>query len=153
MTQLTDKHWAVEVPAGSINFNIDMGYLIYKVPNYKAWVNDDILADYNKLQQHLDKHKGDDDYKTGGSPLPPGAWRFLFTTGAATEEDARKVVGSSDWHFPDKHIRFVDYKHPYDRENKQRWGEGFGTAIESLASLIRSKGLDDKTYYAIIEKL
>lgn len=90
--------------------------------------------------------------KNEAADVPLGRCQFLFTTKTATEEDARKVVRSSDWHFPDKHIRFVDYKHPYDRENKQRWGEGFGTALESLASLLHSKNCDPNKNYALIER-
>lgn len=122
MIQLTDKVYAVKVPDGAADIIIEDNRLRYFFLTFEPMVD-----------------------------LPPGTWRLLFTTKTATEEDARKVVRSSDWHFPEKHYRYVDYKHPYDRENKQRRGEGYGTALESLHSLLRSKGLDDKNY-ALIEK-
>lgn len=83
--------------------------------------------------------------------LPPGSYELLFCTESASEEDARKVMLSSKWHFPEAHTRFVDYAFPYDRENKQRWSEGFGTAIESLRSLLRSKGCEGNQ--AVIKKM
>lgn len=139
MTQLTDKVGAMDVPSMAFGFDInnyaDESELMYMLSM------SDIADDENAEETLITK------------PLPPGTWRFLFTTKTATEEDARKVVRSSEWHFPEKHARYVDYKFPFDRENKQRWGEGFGSAIESLHSLLRSKGLDENKNYALIEKL
>lgn len=85
--------------------------------------------------------------------LPPGSYEFLFCTKGATEEDARKVVGSSEWFFPEYHIRYIDYSHPHDTENKQAWDRGYRMAINSLRSLLCIKGLDDKKNYALIRKV
>lgn len=62
----------------------------------------------------------------GTVDVPTGRARFLFTTGTATEKDARKVVGL--------------------RRNY------FTEVLPSLHSLLRSKGLDPNKNYALIEK-
>jgi len=92
MTELTNNHFAVEVPEGAINIIIDMGYIIWKAPNYKNWVNNDILSDYGKLSKYLQTHKEEDDYKTGGMPLPPGNWQIVCTSKEATEAIAAQIV-------------------------------------------------------------
>lgn len=71
--------------------------------------------------------------------LPPGTWRFLFATKTATEEDASKVVRELP-----VGARYENYNGDYPI-----W---YHTGRESLRSLLRSKGLDDKNNYAIIEK-
>lgn len=78
--------------------------------------------------------------------IPPGSWQIVCLSAECSEEIARQIVHSSEWYFPEQHIRYVDYAHPFDRYyNKQRWSVGFGTALESLSSLLRSKGLNEKT--------
>lgn len=140
MIQLTDKIFCVEVPDGAKNFRIDMGYLIYKVPNYKVWVTDDILADYRKLQKHLEKHKGEDDYKTGGTPLPPGSGQFLFTTKGCTEEDCETIVES--FIAGDGVAVYRDYE-------CAGWVK---SAVGSFLTLLKSKGCDINRNHAIILK-
>lgn len=82
-------------------------------------------------------------YKSSGRSyligLPPkGSWQYLFTTKGCSEEDARKVV---------KELpvgqRYENYSGDYPV-----W---YHTARESLQSLLRSKGLDDKKNYAILK--
>lgn len=84
--------------------------------------------------------------------LPPGTWQIVCTSKEVTEEQAASIVNSSQWHFPVKHTRYVDYAYPFDREFKQRWSEGFGKATESLASLLASKGCDLNKTYLILKK-
>jgi hypothetical protein len=84
--------------------------------------------------------------------LPPGTWEIVCTSKSATEEQAKEIVDSSQWYFPEKHTRYVDYAYPYDREFKQRWSEGFGKATESLNSLLTSKGCDLKFNWLILKK-
>lgn len=118
MTQLTDKIWAVEVPNDASPYILDSA-------NNKGqglfWTQPGVQSPPWK-------------------DLPPGTWRFLFTTKTATEEDARKVVAAHGKHFRDYVRKF--YKMPLT----------VFTALESLSSLLRSKGLDDKNY-ALIEKI
>ena len=140
MTQLTNNHWAVEVPDMATNFIVDMGYLIYKVPNYKGWVNDNVLADYNKLQKHLKKYENEPDFKTGGTPLPPGSWKYLFTTKEATEEDL-KVFDHILQHHNFKEW-FLDFTHR---------GTYFLNRIGSFMSFLISKGLPSGNNFAILQ--
>lgn len=69
----------VEVPKDAIKLIIDncLQYLIYDVPNYKNWVTDDILGDYNKLQDFLSTHKSENDWKRGGKKLPEGNFELI----------------------------------------------------------------------------
>jgi hypothetical protein len=145
MTQLTDNLFAVEVPEGAKDFTIDMGYLIFKVPNYKNWVNDDILADYGRLEKHLKTHKAENDYKTGGIMLPPGPREFLFCTKWATEEDARKVV---EWWVANYDHKVTWYR-DYSASSEKACAIDY---VYSIASLLRSKNLDDKKNWAVIRK-
>lgn len=69
-----------------------------------------------------------------------GKFQFLFATKTAIEEEARKAV---DEHKIRGNVRYEDYTREY------MWQE---TALESLHSLLRSKGLDPNKNYAIIEK-
>jgi hypothetical protein len=131
---LRGEWWGVEVPEGAINFKFDMGYLIWKEPNYKAWVNDDILSDYNRLQKHLEKHKGDDDYKTGGIPLS-GTWQIICLSGECTEEVAKEIVEKVI--YPNEPV----YYKIYDEDSDVNATTDF---TESFNSLLRSKGLNEK---------
>lgn len=131
MVQLTDNIWAYPIPEGSYTWDL-------------------VLVD-GKQYFSGDDEKGECQF--GLEPLPPGNWDYLFTTKEATEEDARKVVGSSQWFFPAKHTRYIDYNYPYSTDNKQEWSIGFGTAQEALQSLILSKGCDVNRNYCIIQKI
>jgi hypothetical protein len=95
MTQpihLIGEYHALEAPEGAINFTIDMGYLIFKVPNYANWCTDAILSDYGKLSKYLETHKAENDYKTGGIPLP-GNWKIICATKQCTSEQAKEITG------------------------------------------------------------
>jgi hypothetical protein len=133
MTQLTDKHWAVAVPEDLLSPEFCFEQSIVRM---------------------LDGEKGDDELvirhreRSCGSPIgkitipiPPGTWCFLFTTGTATEEDARTVVERYGKGWKDYNIYHAHKHIPY------------GLAIDSLETLLRSKGLDENKNYAIIEKL
>jgi len=120
MTQITGKHFAIEVPEDATNIEIC---------NYGE--NDTL-----EYMHHIDgiaAYAMDD--------LPPGTWRFLFATGTATEEDARTVVERYGKGWKDYNIYHAHKHIPY------------GLAIDSLETLLRSKGLDENKNYAIIEKL
>lgn len=123
MTQITDKVYAVEVPDDAKDIKILKGQpeiLDYDYPGKSG------ERDTQWLNAMID--------------LPPGTWRFLFTTKTAKEEDARKAVKELP-----VGARWMNYNGDYPV-----W---YHTARESLHSLLRSKGLDDKNNYALIEKL
>lgn len=67
-------------------------------------------------------------YFRRGWEIPPGNWSIICCSATATEEEAGKVV---------EPLEFFNYKNYADDWECK-------TATESLASLIRSKGLDDK---------
>lgn len=130
MIQLTDKIWTMDVPSMSFGLMVNNygneSELIYMLSM------SDIADDDNAEETLIAK------------PLPPGAWRFLFTTKTATEEDARKVVEKDN----------RGYKYYWDDKGfvPRGFNSRYKTALESLHSLLRSKGLDDRNY-ALIEKL
>lgn len=85
--------------------------------------------------------------------LPPGNWQLICTTKECTEEQAKAVVGSSEWFFPERHIRYIDYGHPYGVDNKQAWNIGFGGPYDSFCSLLACRDLNPETNYVIIKKV
>ena len=136
MTQLTDKHWAVEVPDDSTSHSVLSSFQ----PNTLSY------------EYSIEKAERCETGLTAMINLPPGNWQYLFTSKSASEEDAKKVVKLSEWYFPARHIRYVDYAHPYDTENKQSWNIGFTTALDSFRSLLRSNGLDENNNFSILLK-
>lgn len=116
MIKLTDKVWAEAIPADASPYILDSANgkgqgLFWTQPGVQSppWID-----------------------------LPPGTYRFLFTTKTATEDQARKVVRELP-----VGARYENYNGDYPV-----W---YHTAKESQKSLLRSKGLDDKNNYALIE--
>src|SRR4051812_41843371 len=56
----------VPVPEAGINFIIYMGYLAFKMPNYKEWVSDDVLANPAKLDAYLEKANPENQWLQSG---------------------------------------------------------------------------------------
>lgn len=128
MTQLTDNIFAYSLPNG----NYGEG-LIIEVDG-KHYLN--LIDDNGEML-------------AGTKPLPPGSYRFLFTTATAIEEDARKVVESEELFINgnSQGIYYCNYLVPHDVcEWYKHW-------LNSLRSLLQSKGLDPKNNYALIEKM
>lgn len=125
MTQLTDKLYAVEVPDDATDVGWRAGQFTCKQLHTKP-------GEYHWIVD------ADDLMHDIG-----GTWAFLFTTKTATEEDARKVVA---WIEIAGKIGYYDYMNPEPYRYLESWEE-------SLRSLLRSKNLDPKNNYAIIEKL
>lgn len=134
MKELINNHWAIEVSDGATDFGWRFENLTCKLPDSKPgryhWFSqaDDIMS-----------QKG-------------GDWQIVCESKSATEEQAAGMVNSSQWYFPVKHTRYIDYAYPYDREYKQRWSEGFGEALPSLNSLLTSKGCDLNKNWLILKK-
>lgn len=74
--------------------------------------------------------------------LPPGNWSIICCSATATEEDAAKVVKWFETEWEPRTWR--DYE-------KGEWDYNIDTATESLASLIRSRGLDDKLNWLFLK--
>lgn len=85
--------------------------------------------------------------------LPTGNWQLICTTKECIEEQAKRIVGSSEWFFPARHTRYIDYGHPYGSDNKQAWSIGFSGPRDSLRSLLVSKGCDSNKNYVIIKRV
>lgn len=119
MTQLTDKTTAMPLPDGAERVYYD------GVNSIGFYLNGELRFIH----------------------LPPGNWRFLFTT-----EDVKEVPNGIveckivEYDGKVQGTRFINYTDP----NQRRW---FIEKSDSFKSLLRSKNLDLKNNYAIIEKL
>jgi hypothetical protein len=127
MTQLTDKNWAYSLPSG----NYGEG-LIIQVDG-RHYLN--LIDDNGEML-------------AGTKPLPPGTWRFLFTTKSVTEEQAASIVQI----ISNGRISGMPQYRRYDRDNELPARMWTRDARHSLETLLRSKGLDEKKNYSIIEK-
>lgn len=142
MTQITANIWAYPIPDEAMQISvyqfkhsgrsIPYWHINWNYPKDHQYTSSGVCLFYKML---------------GGKKRYPTNLQFLFTTKTATEEDARKVVSKSTGGFAG-HIK--GYK---DYEFSGMDAAPLDTAIKSLHSLLRSKGLDDKNNYAIIEKL
>ena len=134
MIELINYYWAVEVPEETVH------YELYDKEDHP-------LAIMVYLKDKMFKP---------GLPVPiiinPGTWEIVCTSKEVTEEQAKGIVGSSDWYFPVYHIRYIDYVHPFDSKNKQAWDHGYKTAVDSLRSMLYSKGCDLNNNYLILKK-
>jgi hypothetical protein len=88
----------------------------------------------------LETHKAENDYKTGGLPLPPGDWQIVCMSKKATEEQAKQIV---EEHWQRDNLRYTDYTREF------MWHE---TALLSLNSLLTTKGCDTNKNWLIIKK-
>lgn len=139
---------AIQVPEGANNFVLDMGYLIFDVPDYDGggWVTDkEIENDVKRfLTTGKSKFSGEPKlkplYQKAGIPFNhPGQWQILSLASLCTEEEAREVVESST------HVETVDfnaggggrisYTNYMDYEHDDF---NFETSLESLQSFCRS---------------
>lgn len=136
MTYLINGIYAVEVPEGMEAFKIDCIPEIdfYELDCYQ-------LGEYDEPVQEK------------SISLPAGNWQLICTTKEVTEEQAKGIVGNSEWFFPERHTRYIDYEQLVGPDNKQAWNAGFSNALLSLRSLLTSKNLDPNKNYILIKKL
>jgi hypothetical protein len=134
MIELRADHWITEVPDNATDFGFINDSLVCKLPDSKPghyhWLHE--------TEEHM--------HKMGGE------WEIVCTSKEATEEQAVNLIQWSEWYFPVKHTRYIDYTRPYDTALKQKWSDGFGTALESFSSLLASKGCDVNKNWLIIKK-
>jgi hypothetical protein len=133
MTQLTDNGvFAVKVPSDLLSpqfsFEISIGCML-----------DLETTDDELVIRHWERACGSPIGKIV-IPVPPSSYEFLFCTESATEEDARKVVA---WIEIGRSIGYRDYMNPEPFRN-------LASYKDSISSLLRSKGLDDKNNYALV---
>lgn len=67
----------VEIPFDIVNVYENMGYLIFKSPNYETWISDKDLWNYEKCMKHLEKNKNKDEWKQQAMKLPDGNFKFI----------------------------------------------------------------------------
>lgn len=133
MTQITDKIWTMDVPSMAFGLMVN---------NYG---NESELMYMLSMSDISDDDNAEETLIT--KPLPPGTYRFLFTTKTATEEDARKVVGIGKYD-----AIYNTYIYPFYHERSDSLG--VDSAVLSLNSLLDLKGLDARNNnYALIEKM
>lgn len=99
------KFLFVEVHKRGVIFFENMGYLIYKEPDYENWVTDDELSDPKKIKDYLKKVELKSDYKKTAIKLPKGNYEFIAVMESGllndhpssqniNQESAAKIVDS-----------------------------------------------------------
>jgi hypothetical protein len=86
MVQITNTHWAVEVPEGAKELHIEVSLKGSPYIGYK-FKDDELLNEYQNIY------------------LPPGTWEIVCTSKEATEDDCAIIAGLS----------FHDVVHGYSR--------------------------------------
>jgi hypothetical protein len=120
---LRAQWWAVQLPEDAKNIRVEKyGEIPY--------------LDYNYSVQEGRRFKA----LSGLVELPPGSWQILCTLKECTEEQAAQIVEG-------KRNAYIDYEREFNGIKLRVF-----TAIESLHSLMRSKGLDTENNYIILEK-
>lgn len=158
LTQLTEQIYAIEVPEDADNFVIDMGYLIWKIVDKSDWVTDKQIEEDVVRFLTTGKSKFSDldtgiKRLTGGIPLPPGNYSFLFCSLNCTEEQAASVVESEELFINGRSqgvLHAVYYNNGKVLADVCEW---YNSAKDSLQSLLRSKGLNPELNYCLIKKL
>lgn len=97
---------------------------------------------FNIVQGHVSGEVGE-------MPLPRGSYEALFTTNNCTEEQAAAIVERERGGFAGDVEGYKEYFKPGDWSMDH---EPFKSAIKSLQSLLKSKGLS-KGNYLIIKKV
>lgn len=129
MIQLTDNVWAVQIPKGANGFTMS--------------------KEFNALTYYAE-NPSFESIRTVN--LPPGQWEFICTSKDATEEQAASVIERlAD--YQDKKLGALPSYLNYAYSKKDDWYGcfPFPTAVLSLESLLKSKGLEGN--YALLKKL
>src|SRR5688572_19861848 len=117
MTHITDSHVACFLPPTTIKESINVYYNHF-------WGRD--ILQFKLANGSRDSTK-----------LPPGSWQFLFTTDGCTEEQAKGIVEMT--HDTGFGRRFQEFKNYTGKC-------AYFIAVQSLKSLLRSKGLPEGNY-------
>jgi len=140
----------VEVHESGVVFYENMGYLIYKEPDYKNWVTDSDLLNPVKLAKFLERNDKNSDYKQAVIKLPNGNYKFVAVIKSGvldrheasqnlTEEIAATIVDDNGMGCWD------NYR--LKRDNKYTCT----SAEDSVDLLLKSLGLDTTKNYAILK--
>ncbi len=144
------KFLFVEIPESSVIFVCDMGYLIFKVPNYDTWIKNKDMENPFKMMKHLEKHKESDEWKPQYIKLPDGNYKFIGVTRSfladrheasqnLTEEIAAQIVDNNGMGCYDNYRLKNDEKYTCT------------TAMDSFKCLLETSNL--KSEYAILKKI
>ena len=140
----------VEVHESGVVFYENMGYLIYKEPDYENWVTDADLMNPEKLNKFLKSVEGKSDYKQAAIKLPNGNYKFVAVIKSGvldrheasqnlTEAIAEQIVDDNGMGCWD------NYR--LKRDNKYTCT----SAEDSVDCLLKSLGLDTTKNYAILK--
>lgn len=139
MTQLTENLFAVEVPEGASNFKIKPHYVRNHIEE-----RDEIKLIWDSTQ-----------ITHNWLILPAGNWQFICTTREATNGNAMGIVKShysrsasynpvlGHYQTSGSSTTFMDYMNGHCT---------FDSPLDSLRSLLASKGLDVNKNYALLKK-
>lgn len=135
MIELRENYWAVELT------NLGDQYKSFTIlePD-KKWTVPYLKYSYRSI--YHTKNRGNDFFCSEEDPLEPGTWQIVCTSKEATEEQANDIV---EWEFQSSvRIGFRNYitEKQFDLHD----------AIQSLNSLLSSKGCDLNKHYLILKK-
>lgn len=142
----------IQIPESCVRFVCDMGYFIYKEPNYDTWIKDEELLSYSKCIAHLKKCEGKEEWNMKAIKLPDGDFKFIAVTKSfvlnthqasqnLTEEIAAQIVGDNGMGCYDNYRLKKDEKYTCE------------SAMDSFQCLLATSGIDTKLPYAILKKL
>lgn len=142
----------IQIPERCIRFVADMGYFMYKEPNYDTWIKDKDLWNPVRLDQILKKNEGKDEWNMKAIKLPDGDFTFIAVTESfvlnthqasqnLTEEIAAQIVGDNGMGCYDNYRLKKDEKYTCE------------SAMDSFQCLLATSGIDTKLPYAILKKL
>lgn len=140
MINLREQFWAYAAPFGKYEWKL-------------------IEVDEKWYINGLDE---DGEMQAGLKPLPPGNWQIVCTSKEATEAQAKGIVETihieiapspgndfgGDWD-----TGYVDYENPGEFAGWQGDAGAFRKAVQSLKSLLTSKGCDINKTYLILKKV
>jgi hypothetical protein len=126
MVQITNTHWAVEVPEGAKELHIEVSLKGSPYIGYK-FKDDELLNEYQNIY------------------LPPGAWEIVCTSKDKKIPNGIVECKTVEYDGSVQGTRFVNYMNP----NQRRW---FINKTDSLRSLLTSKGCDLNRDWLILKR-
>jgi len=141
----------IQIPESCVRFIADMGYFMYKEPNYETWCDERELMNPILLDKFLKKAEGKDEWKDRAIKLPDGDYKFMAVTVSMladkheasqnlTEEIAAKIVGDNGMGCYDNYRLKKDEKYTCK------------TAMDSFKCLLATSSLNSDVPYAILKK-
>lgn len=135
MIKLTENVFAVEVPEGLVQ-------PWYQTERSISAIIEGRVEDEELVIRHIERKCGSPTGKIT-IKLPPGTWQLLCTMKEASEEQAKGVV---------EYDKFIEGYKDYDTDNFHH-DTPFIKALDSLRSLLASKGLDLNQNYCLLKKI